>query len=116
MISPFLVTPPKPPHSICPPLSPLPLCGCSPTHPLSPVPLHHHSPTLGHQTSKGPRASPPIDDPLLHIYLIPPCTLFVWWSSPWELWMVWPADIVLPIGLQEDRREVQRVKKSNKNM
>jgi hypothetical protein len=48
-----------------------------------------------HQTSTGPRASPPIAArhgyPLLHMYLepwIPPGTLLGWWSSPWEHWVV----------------------------
>ena len=31
----------------------------------------------------------------------PPCVLFGWWFSPWELWKVWLVDIVvLPMGLQ----------------
>jgi hypothetical protein len=30
---------------------------------------------------------------------IPPCTLLGWWSSPWDHWVIWPADIVLPLGL-----------------
>jgi hypothetical protein len=55
----FLVSPPKNP------LSPPP--SNSPTPPSWPC----HSPTLGHWTFTGPRASPPIDDqlghPLLHI-------------------------------------------------
>ena len=83
MISYFPVTlsqapipqPPSPP-------SPLPLWGCSPIHPSSPAPPNQHPPTLGHQTSRGPRASPPIDvrqgHSLLHMYLepwIPPCIL-----------------------------------------
>ena len=25
---------------------------------------------------------------------IPPCVLFGWWFSPWELWVVWLVDIV----------------------
>jgi hypothetical protein len=32
---------------------------------------------------------------------VPPCVLFGWWFSPWELWGVWLIDIfVLPVGLQ----------------
>jgi hypothetical protein len=54
------------------------------------------------------RPSPPIDakerHPLLHMRLepqVPPCVLFAWWFSPWELWEVWMVDIiVLPMGLQ----------------
>jgi hypothetical protein len=41
--------------------------------------------------------------PLLHRYLvpwIPPCTLLGWWSSLWENWVVRPANVVLPMGLQ----------------
>ena len=62
---------------------------------------------LGHQTSTGPRASPLTDvrqsHPLLLKYLEPwiaPYTLFGWWSSPWEHWVVWPANVLLPMGLQ----------------
>jgi hypothetical protein len=50
-------------------------------------------PTLGHWAFTGPRASLPIDvwqgHPLLHMQLEPcgpPCILFDWWFSPWELW------------------------------
>jgi hypothetical protein len=53
------------------------------------------------------RASPPIavrqGHPLLHMYLepwLPPCTLLGWWSSPGEHWVIWPADVVLSMGLQ----------------
>jgi hypothetical protein len=32
---------------------------------------------------------------------VPPCVLFGWWFSPWELWGVWLVDIiVLPMGFQ----------------
>jgi hypothetical protein len=32
---------------------------------------------------------------------VPPCILFGWWFSPWELWGVWLVDIVvLLMGLQ----------------
>jgi len=32
---------------------------------------------------------------------VPPCVLFGWWFSPWELWGFWLVDIVvLPMGLQ----------------
>ena len=41
---------------------------------------------------------------MLHMYLepwIPPCILFGWWFSPWELWEVWLVNIVvLPMELQ----------------
>jgi hypothetical protein len=40
----------------------------------------------------------------LHMQLeswVPPCVLFGWWFSPWELWEVWLVDIVvLPMELQ----------------
>ena len=46
----------------------------------------------------------PFKDPLLHMRLepwVPPCVLFGWWFSPWELWGFWLVDIVvLPMGLQ----------------
>jgi hypothetical protein len=29
---------------------------------------------------------------------LPPCILFGWWFSPWELWVIF--DIALPMGLQ----------------
>ena len=56
----------------------------------------------------GPRASLPIDvqqgHPLLHMQLepwVPPCVLFGWWFSPWELWGYWLVHIVVPpMGLQ----------------
>jgi hypothetical protein len=61
---------------------------------------------LEHQTSTGQRGSPPIalrqGHPLLHMYLepwIPPWSLLGWWPSPWEHWVIWPAD-VLCMGLQ----------------
>ena len=31
---------------------------------------------------------------------VPPCVLFGWWFSLWELWRVWLVDIVLPMRLQ----------------
>jgi hypothetical protein len=40
---------------------------------------------------------------LLHMQLEPWVlwyVLFVWWFSPWELWGIWFANIVLPIWLQ----------------
>jgi len=82
----------------------------SPTPLLPPISLPWHSPTLGHRAFTRPRASPPIDaqqgHPLLHMQLepwLPPCVLFGWWFSPWELCGegVWLVDIVvLPMGLQ----------------
>jgi hypothetical protein len=32
--------------------------------------------------------------------MIPPCILLGWWSSPWKQWVVRPADVILPMGLQ----------------
>jgi hypothetical protein len=94
MLSPFLVSPPKIPY----PLPPLPVP--QPTHSHS---WSWHSPILGHRTFTGPRASPPIDDrlvhPLLHIQLEPqisPCVFFDWWFSSKELWGYWLVHIVVP--------------------
>jgi hypothetical protein len=103
MISHFPVTFPQTlPSHICLLPLPLPLWESSPTYSL-----FQHPPLLGHQTSTGPRASPPIavreGHPLLYMYLepwIPPCALLGWWSSLWEHWVVWPANVVLPMGLQ----------------
>ena len=90
------------PNSIPFPL-PLFLWGCSHTHPPTPDFLSWHSPTLGHQVFTGPRASPPTDvwqgHPLLHIQLEPqnpPCVLFGWWFSLWELWGCWLVNTVVP--------------------
>jgi hypothetical protein len=55
-----------------------------------------------------PRASSPIDvqqgHPLLHMQLepwVPPCVLFGWWFSPWELWgLLVGSYFVPPMGLQ----------------
>jgi hypothetical protein len=100
MLSPFLVSPPKPPY--------LTHTLLLPTHPPSPASQTWHSPTLGHRVFSGPRASLPIDvqqvHPLLHVQLepwIPPCVLFDWWFSPWKLWGYWLVHIVVPpMGLQ----------------
>ena len=91
--------PPKIPN-----LSLLPLL----TIPLSPSSLSWHSPIMGLLAFLGTRASLPFDvqqcHPLLHIQLepwVPPCVLFGWWFSLWELWGVWLVNIVaLPMGLQ----------------
>ena len=87
------------------PAFPLPPLGCSPTHIPSPAPPLQHLPLLGHQTSTGPRASPPIavrqGHPLLHMYLeILPGTLLCWWSSLFKNWVVRKAYFVLLMELQ----------------
>jgi hypothetical protein len=93
---PFLVSPPKTPNLLPPP------------NPPTPASWPWHSPTLGHRTFTGPRASPSIDGrlghPLLHMQQEPwvlPCILFGWWFSPWKLWGYWLVHIVVPpMGLQ----------------
>jgi hypothetical protein len=71
--------------------------------PPTPTSLSWHSPTLGHWAFTRPKASPPTDDQqghrLLHVLLkswVPPCVLFGWWFSPWELWEYWLVHIVVP--------------------
>jgi hypothetical protein len=98
MLSPFLVSPLKIPYPLPPPPA------HQPTHSHS---WSWHSPTLGHRAFTGPRASHPIDvrlsHPLLHLQLepqVPPCVLYGWWFSSWELWGYWLVDIdVPPMGL-----------------
>jgi hypothetical protein len=83
---------------------PLPLITNWPT----PAAWPWHSPTLGHRVFTGLRASLHIDEQLshslLHIQLepwVPPCVLFGWWLSPWELWGYGLVHIVVPpMGLQ----------------
>jgi hypothetical protein len=93
MLHPLPVSTPEPPI-----LSSLPLLlsGCSPTHPPTAASLPWYAPTLGHQAFTGPRVSSPIDaqqvHPLLHMRLepwVPPCVLFGWWFSSWELGRIW---------------------------
>ena len=96
MLSTFLVSPLKIPYL-------LPLLPKTPTS----ASWSCYSPILEHRTFTEPRASPPNDDqlghPLLHIQLepwIPPCVLFGWWFSPWDLWGYWLVHIVdPPMGL-----------------
>jgi hypothetical protein len=62
MVSLFPVTPPQTPHptsALSP--SPLPLWECFPTHPSSSTPPLQDPRMLGHQTSSGHRAFPPIN-------------------------------------------------------
>ena len=90
ILSAFLVIPLK--ITLPYPLThPLPLL----TNLLNPTFWPWHSPTLGHRTFTGQRASPPIDiwlgHPLWHMHLkpwVPPCVLIGWWFSSWELWGV----------------------------
>jgi hypothetical protein len=78
------------------------------TKPPTPASWPWHSPTRGHRAFTGPMAFPPIDDQighsLLHMQLepwVPPCVLFDWWFSPWELWGYWLVQIVVPpMGIQ----------------
>jgi hypothetical protein len=83
---------------------PLPLL----INPPTPSSWLWHFPTQAHRAFTGLRTSPPIDDqlghPLLHMQLkpwVPPCVLFGWWFSPWELWGYWLVHIVVsPMGLE----------------
>jgi hypothetical protein len=81
---------------------PLPLWGCSSTCPPTPASWPWHSPRPGHPAFTEPRASPIIDVQQGHLLLImhlepwvPPCTLFCWWLSPWELWGYWWVHIAV---------------------
>jgi hypothetical protein len=76
MLSSFLVSPLKIPYAFPPPPAP------QLTHSHS---QSWHSPTLGHNTFTGPKASPPVDDRLGHHQLdiqlephIPPRVFFDW--------------------------------------
>jgi hypothetical protein len=92
MLSTFLVPP------LCPvkthyPITPPPASMSVFPHPSTPAFLPSNYPPLGYWVFTGPKASPPIDawpgHPLLHMWLepwVPPCLLFGWWFSPWELW------------------------------
>ena len=62
---------------------------------------------LGYHYCTGPRVSPPTDNrqvhPLLHLCLEPwifSSRLLGWWPNPCDSWVVQPADIVFPMGLQ----------------
>ena len=72
---------------------PLLLWGCSHTHSHFPALVFSYT---GASSLHITRASLPIDawqsHPLLHMQLelepwVPPCALFGWWFSPWELWV-----------------------------
>jgi hypothetical protein len=105
ILFPFPVSPPETPYPIPPPPASMQVL---PTHPPTLPP----GPGIAHwgiepSQEQGP---PPIDalqgHHPLHIWLelwIPPCLLFGWWFSPWQLWGrgIWLVDIVVhPMGLQ----------------
>ena len=98
MLCPFLVSYPKTPYPILPPLL---------TNPTTPASLSSHSSTLGHQAFSGPRASPPIDKHQSHSLLnmqlkprVPPCIcqLVVQSLGALEYWLV--HTLVPPMGLR----------------
>ena len=101
MLSPFLVSPPKTrsPYSLLTPPA------HQPTHSYF---LALAFPYAGALSLHRPRAPPPVDDQLGHLLLhmqleqwVPPCALFGWWFSPWELWEYWLVHIVVSsLGLQ----------------
>ena len=101
---PFQVSPSETP---IPCLLLLSLWECSSTHSPTPVFLPWHSPTLGHQTPSGSRASPPIDVQQGHCLShmrpepwVSPCISFGWWSSPGSSSEAWLVDtFALPTGL-----------------
>jgi hypothetical protein len=78
------------------------------TSPLTLASLFWHSPIRGHRAFTRPRAplltDVPQGHPLLHIHLkpwVPPCVLFGWCLSPWDLWGCWLVLIVVPsMGLK----------------
>ena len=89
--------------------SPPPLClyEDAPPPPPSPTPPLQLPSMVEHQTSTGPRSYPPLmSNNVIHCYIcicshrsLPVHSLLGWRSTPWEQWVVWPAD-VLPMGLQ----------------
>ena len=101
MLPPFHVSPLEIPYPIPSPSSSMRVL---PSHLLTPNshPTTHPpwpSPTLEYQTSSGPMVASPTDiqqgQPLPYIWpepWVPPCVFFSWWSSPWELWGIWPVD------------------------
>jgi hypothetical protein len=79
------------------------------TNPPTPVSWICHPPTQEHRAFTGPRTFLLIDDQLNHILLlmqleprVPPCELFAWWFTCWELLGYWLVHIFLhPMGLQK---------------
>ena len=90
------------------PLSPFPYSLPLLPNPPTPTSWPWYSPTQGYRVFTGPRTSTPIDDwlghPLQHMQLdpwVPPCVLFSWWFSLWELWGCWLVhNVVPPMGLK----------------
>ena len=117
----FLVTPPQAPTPHLPLLPPICLYDRTPLptqpflhHPLSPAslmlshsipPASPYTAVSGLHMTKGPSLSLMSEKAILCCLCIwshtwfPPCVVLGCWSSPWEHWVVWPAD-VLPMGLQ----------------
>ena len=98
----FSLCNPTPPHT-------LPLClyegAPPPTHPLPPHPSSIPLPCgiQPPQDQGPPLPLMPIRQSSATYWLelwIPPCVLFGWWFSPWELWVVCLIDLVLLMGLQ----------------
>ena len=58
MLSPFLMSPPKPSHPISLPFA---FKGGYSPHPHTPASTLYHPPTLGHKASTKPKISPPTD-------------------------------------------------------
>ena len=98
MISPFPVTPPNNPipsvHSLLPFASMRVLLHSCPTAPASP-----YSGTSNLHKTRG--LLPLMSDKAILCHM---CILSQgfhgWWSSPWEHWVVWLAEIDFPTGLQ----------------
>jgi hypothetical protein len=95
MLSPFLVSPPRTPYALLP-------TPCSPTHPLplpGPVitlywciqPLQDQGPLLSLMSDKAI-----LCDICSWSHGVPPCVLFGWWFSSWELWRYWLVHTVVP--------------------
>ena len=91
MLYPFLVSPLDHPSTIPLPHASMNMLPLSPTHShLTALAFPYTGESSLHKKKK---ASPPIDarqcHPLLHMQLepwVPPCVIFGWWFSPWELW------------------------------
>jgi hypothetical protein len=72
------------------------------SHPSPPASLYAEVSNL-HRTKWIPPIAVRQGHPLLPMFLeswILSCTLFSWWSSRWEHWVVQAANVVLPMELQ----------------